>query len=795
MWRCFSRASFVHPASFVVASHVVPSLACRHHRDDLSLLLQPLQHTTHRVGITHRVVSCAPKAHLLQCTACDQRLCRGSFAADQQRRSTRICKHCAATHVLASRSAATILQCDVCENLLPRDSFAVRQQQRSTKICRFCAGANSGGRPEHSMARIDLGTLSQRCEHCTASLFPSEGTTFCCGRGMHFVDFKTYHRPPGDDFLKLFAATWTYLDAKGNPVHDDRIGAPRLTGFSAMSRRYNNLFTLAVHEIHSTTSERELRFGNELRPSNVRIHGTMYRRIWTCADNTPLRYLVFDPKERAAQGKLQHVDLKVLKKLERLLLPRNGYVQVLQRLAATTNRAPTVAMELRWDEGINELAAIAHTSTPSTASSRSVLFRKHNSGQLQYLNPLSALYEPLSYPLWFPYGGRGWSTDVLSPAGHPVSQMWWYRQLLLRMSYMHMCGRLLNEWLVNMYCRMEDERLAASRREQTHRSATRGQMCEAVANETPVLGISTFLPSSIPGSPRHLRRLRMDALELARRKGPPTFFITLTCNPYWPEILACLHDGQTAADRPDIVVRVFHARLEAMMAYLKQHYCGPKRYVVRVIEYQRRGLPHAHIAIALSTPPCTPEDVDAYISCELPSEGPVRDLVLQHMIHCCNHSCHPDDPSQECVKGCPWPLVDDTYFDERGYPHHRRRQCGGTCPNCTSRAPVYGKRHVCCNRLIVEYSAPILIRWDGHANVKFAGSVNLFQYLYKYLFKGPDFVKYDIQDVGSAPKDEIKEWQLGRYLCATECAWRIFGQCYAWPRSLTYETLETFQDL
>eukprot|EP00959_Pyramimonas_sp_CCMP1952_P105057 2196100-Pyramimonas_sp.AAC.1 len=148
--------------------------------------------------------------------------------------------------------------------------------------------------------------------------------------------------------------------------------------------------------------------------------------------------------------------------------------------------------------------------------------------------------------------------------------MWRYRQHLLRITHMHLCGRLLNEWLVNMYCRMEDERLGLLRRAQAQRISKRADLCEALANETSVPGTSASLPSSGAGSPRHLRRLRMDSLELARRKGPPTFFITLACNPYWPEITATLHPGQTAADRPDIVARVFHARLEKMMAHLKR---------------------------------------------------------------------------------------------------------------------------------------------------------------------------------------------------------------------------------
>jgi hypothetical protein len=137
---------------------------------------------------------------------------------------------------------------------------------------------------------------------------------------------------------------------------------------------------------------------------------------------------------------------------------------------------------------------------------------------------------------------------------------------------MHARGRLLNDWLINMYCRMEDERLSLVRREQSTRIASRKDLCEALANEhspPSTVGTKYHLPSTVPGSPRHLKGLRVDALELARRKGPPTYFIALTCNPHWPEIREALAPGQTAADRPDITVRVFHGRLEKMMAYLK----------------------------------------------------------------------------------------------------------------------------------------------------------------------------------------------------------------------------------
>ncbi len=48
------------------------------------------------------------------------------------------------------------------------------------------------------------------------------------------------------------------------------------------------------------------------------------------------------------------------------------------------------------------------------------------------------------------------------------------------------------------------------------------------------------------------------------------------------------------------------------------------------------------------------------------------------------------------------------------------------------------------NQLIVEYCPEILLMWEGRANVKCAANVNLFEHLFKYLFKGPDRARYDV---------------------------------------------------
>ena len=102
-----------------------------------------------------------------------------------------------------------------------------------------------------------------------------------------------------------------------------------------------------------------------------------------------------------------------------------------------------------------------------------------------------------------------------------------------------------------------------------------------------------FLSASVHGSPRHLKQLAIKALDVVSAVGRSCLFITLTCNIKWPEIVSQLLPGQTAFDRPDIVTRVFHARLEAFLHNLRAgKYFGVDGEVLslmRVIEYQHRG--------------------------------------------------------------------------------------------------------------------------------------------------------------------------------------------------------------
>ncbi len=79
----------------------------------------------------------------------------------------------------------------------------------------------------------------------------------------------------------------------------------------------------------------------------------------------------------------------------------------------------------------------------------------------------------------------------------------------------------------------------------------------------------SYLPSSVHGSPRHMTALARNALILVSEFGFPHVFITLTCNPKWPEICSQLLTGQTAFDHPDVTGAVFKSRLDQMKTTTK----------------------------------------------------------------------------------------------------------------------------------------------------------------------------------------------------------------------------------
>ena len=114
-------------------------------------------------------------------------------------------------------------------------------------------------------------------------------------------------------------------------------------------------------------------------------------------------------------------------------------------------------------------------------------------------------------------------------------------------------------------------------------------------------GKRVILPSSFTGSPRQMFELYQDSMSIVRKYGKPDLFITFTCNPKWEDISSALLLNQKVTDRPDLTIRVFKMKLRELLNDIcVKHVLGRPLAHAYTIEFQKRGLPYAHILIILS---------------------------------------------------------------------------------------------------------------------------------------------------------------------------------------------------
>lgn len=144
---------------------------------------------------------------------------------------------------------------------------------------------------------------------------------------------------------------------------------------------------------------------------------------------------------------------------------------------------------------------------------------------------------------------------------------------------------------------------------------------------------------SFVGGPRDMRKRYMDAITLVQRYGKPDVFLTITLNPNWPEIKALCLPSDEIQNRPDLIARIFRTKLQVLKHELfKREIFGHIVDYTSVIEFQKRGLPHAHFLLILnqSLKMFHPEAFDRVVCAELrdPHTHPyLFSLVIKHMIH------------------------------------------------------------------------------------------------------------------------------------------------------------------
>lgn len=115
-----------------------------------------------------------------------------------------------------------------------------------------------------------------------------------------------------------------------------------------------------------------------------------------------------------------------------------------------------------------------------------------------------------------------------------------------------------------MQCRILEERLNYLHRMQTVRNDGGGLRVapleeiisdETIKGEGGIVPGRVYLPCTFTGGDRYMKKHYLDAIALLNKLGAPSFFLTMTCNPKWPEIQQSTPAGQNPS--PIVCTRVF----------------------------------------------------------------------------------------------------------------------------------------------------------------------------------------------------------------------------------------------
>ncbi|XP_072054825.1 uncharacterized protein [Arachis hypogaea] len=453
----------------------------------------------------------------------------------------------------------------------------------------------------------------------------------------------------------------------------------------------------------------------------------------------------------------------------------------------------------------DEIATLIVGDFDSSDQGKDIILRSVD-GQLRRIYENHPLYWPLQYPLLFPYGEDGFKKNIPYRGVQNINIRGRRTKVSLREficfrlqmreieeSIIHKSRRLFQQFIVDSFSMVESQRLYEIRQKQnTIRREFLNGIEEAMQRgdiEASSIGTRVILPSSFTGGKRYMFNNCQDAMAICKHFGYPDLFMTMTCNPNWSEFQRYTSiDGIPIVDHPDISCRVFHAKLKCLLTDLKDGvFFGPLNAGMYTIEFQKRGLPHAHIVLWLDgrSRLQSIEIIDELICAELPN--PTRypqlyDVVTKFMIHgpCgqlrFNSPCMRDG---RCSKFYPKRFSEQTSFDEDGYPIYRRRDLGVTYEAYSVQID---------NRFVVPYNPLLLMKYRAHINLEFCNKSNVIKYLFKYVNKGPDRVTATVSNVhvgnqNTRVLDEIKEYFDCRYLSPCESVWRIFAYDihHRWP--------------
>eukprot|EP00106_Octopus_bimaculoides_P009294 XP_014776736.1 PREDICTED: uncharacterized protein LOC106873752 [Octopus bimaculoides] len=610
------------------------------------------------------------------------------------------------------------------------------------------------------------------CSFCSANKWPGEPPAMCCSGGK--VKLPALEDPP-QPLQELLLGTTT----------DSR-------HFLHNIRKYNYAFQMTSFGANIIRKDGFM--------PTFKVQGQVYHRIGPLQCDTIQEpqflqlYFVCSYQEQAAKRNniSPGTNFQLILQLQEMLHETNSYVKSFKyaleiasglnfNVVIDADKRPFGEHAGRYNQPSCNEVAIVLQGEPSNPR-YIVLSCRDNS--IQQIHESHRAYDALQYPLLFVYGEEGYHFGI--PQHHPqrpdectsknVSCMEFYSYRLMTrgnsMNHLHCSRDLFYQFVVDIYTKMESERCFVHHNQKKLRSENYIHLQDGIINDVLLqdIGQVCILPSSFTGGPRYMHERRQDAMTFVCHFGRLDLFITFTCNPKWIELL----NSQRPTDRHDLLARVFRLKLQKLMDLIKRgQIFGSVKCDMYTVEWQKRGLPHAHILLWLSSK-INSNNIDSLISAELPDPAVDPDLfqiVRSNMIHRpfgygfnIHSPCFRDS---KCTKGFPKKFKLHTQMGNDSYPLYRRRR-----PE-DSGLMVKVEHHKVDNRWIVQFCPLLSKAFNAHINVEFCSSIKTTKYVCKYINKGTDAATFSLQQDGN--RDEVAQYQVSRYISSNEAFWRIFG--------------------
>ena len=432
----------------------------------------------------------------------------------------------------------------------------------------------------------NCGAMNQKCNHCDALHFLGEKTStsgstlknpkfaLCCSNGQvtpHFLLQSSCSNcnEPFTSALGILRSPFAgesckkcgFCVPRKLPTFPEPPALLRqLLTLSSKDakhfRRYIRLYnsTLAVASVRANFVERGP--GSSKFFPTVTVHGRMYHQMGALIppqSNKPRFAAVYiHDTDHAALRKYFYSDIRedLLEALASMLHAENKLVQTfvsLRDLIKTNNIPDDVRLVIHAHErtkpgherkyNVPEASEVAALIVGEQHGALDIVLRRHGSVNANGLEKLDIIrmghrmFDPLSYPLLFPFGEDGWHSKLMHNDSkgkqQKVSPLKFYARLLFQrecdFNILLHCGRLFQQFLCEMFVKVEFERLSFLRQNQTKlRSCDYTHLCELLADAASIrneaqawtsktdaavpgdIGKLVVLPSTHIGSDRYM---------------------------------------------------------------------------------------------------------------------------------------------------------------------------------------------------------------------------------------------------------------------------------------------------